>query len=58
MACNRVDLTYVPAALSYPPERVHSAPGPSSYGLWQMTSQPAAQPLRLASLGEAFAESI
>ena len=56
MSCNWADLTCVPAALSYPPERVCSAPGTSSYGPWQMTSQTAAQPCSLASLGEASAE--
>ena len=58
MACNKVNLTCVTAALSCPPEGVHSAPGPSSYGPWQMTSHSAAgtQPSRLASLGEALAK--
>ena len=49
------ELTGVPAAVYYAPERVHSAPAPgaSSYGHpWQMISQPADQAPRLASLGE------
>lgn len=56
MPCSWADLTCVPAALPYPKERVHLAPGTSSYGPWQMTSQTAAKPVRLASLGEASAE--